>query len=73
MRLTKNTNTQIRSYCEGILNQLELVKCDCTWKELFLKLEKCRTLQLNKSEAIASLCAAESCISKFEYSIRVSL
>jgi len=72
MKLTNKTNQKIRTYCEGILKQLELVKCECTWKELFLKLEKCRTMQLSKSESIESLCAADFCITKYEYSIRIS-
>jgi len=72
MRLTKNTNKQIRSYCEGILDQLDLVKCECTWKELFLKLEKCRTMKLSKSESIESLCAADFCITKIIYQSRMT-
>jgi hypothetical protein len=73
MRLTKNTNQKIRTYCEGILDQLELVKCECTWKELFLKLEKCRTMQLSKSESIETLTVCDFCITKFQYKIRTSL
>jgi len=68
--MTKNTNKEVRTYCNKVLDYFGLVKCEGSWREISQKISNAKLYQLTREETIAHLTVNDCCISKQYMSLR---
>lgn len=70
MRLTKNTNKEVRAWVDNIISQLELVKGDVSYKEHYETLQQCSLLNRlgmkTKEEVVQTMRDSCGCVSPSE-------
>lgn len=67
MRLTKNTNKSTRTWVDGILNQLDLVLSEYSYKDCYKTLKTLQICNSSKAETVERLTVYGGCITKQQH------